>query len=114
MNDSFFPSIRLIIPINLPTLLCSSNSGFANPDGVTFEMNGHCCEADVDPFDKLKHHDIYDKNSNFNKHKEEFKQQINFTGTLYRYFLLTYLFLTLFVFGLNLPSKLYLLYFSPQ
>ncbi|XP_065224956.1 protein FAM135A isoform X2 [Planococcus citri] len=58
-------------------------NGYANPDGVTFEVNGHYCDTDTDPSDKLKHHDIYDKNSTFNKHKEEFKQQINFTGTLY-------------------------------
>lgn len=60
-------------------------SGFANSNDMTFETTDRYHDADEDPFDKLKFYDIYNKNSNFNKYKEEFKQQINFTGTLYRY-----------------------------
>lgn len=42
-------------------------------------------EEDEGAYDeKISLSDIYEKNSNFSKYKDEFKQQINFTGTLYR------------------------------
>ena len=49
-----------------------------------FNTNGQYFDEEDTPEDRNSFGDIYDKNSKFFKYKEEFKQQINFNGTLYR------------------------------
>lgn len=61
-------------------------SGATLPDDVPshfaekkqYYHDGDSCD------EKLSISDMYEKNTVFFKYKEEFKQQINFTGTLYR------------------------------
>lgn len=60
-------------------------SGSTLPEDIPiFNTNGQYFDEDDMLDDRNYLGDIYDKNSNFFKYKEEFKQQINFNGTLYR------------------------------
>lgn len=75
-----------LVKNKISTLNFSSSLNSEQNDDKTEAKNRYRRLIEHDVFEeKISLTDVYEKNSNFFKYKEEFKQQINFNGTLYRY-----------------------------